>query len=144
MGFGKTHDGHAPVMVVMNISRLSGNHHGHDCHGFYPCLKNLVLRHVEMGQGDRTLFYLVCFVLEYRQNNYVKVEKFAPLAKVKAVEINHKMEAFQASKHFDFLRAITRGHTIDNGPKQSESERENADISSSGADSDWLTADHTY
>ena len=82
--------------------------------------KNLVLRRVKMGQGDRTLFYLVCFVLEYRQNNYVKVEKFAPLAKVKAVEINHKMEAFQASKHFDFLRAITLGHTIDNGPKQSE------------------------
>ena len=96
--------------------------------------KNLVLRHVEMGQGDRTLFYQVSFVLEYRQNNYVEVEKFAPMAKVNAVEINHKMEAFQGSKHFDFFRAITRGHTIDNGPKQSESEGENADISLSGAD----------
>ena len=37
---------------------------------------------VEMGQRDRFLFYLASSVLEYRQNNYVKAEKFAYLAKV--------------------------------------------------------------
>ena len=50
------------------------------------------------------------------------------------------MEASQTQKRLDFLSVITRGNTIDNGPQQSESEGENADISSSEADSDWLTA----
>jgi len=94
----------------------------------------------EMGQGDRTLFYLASSDLEYRQNNYVEAEKFALLATDKAVETNHKMEASQAEERLDFMRAITRGHTIGNGPQQSESDGENADISSSGAESDWLSA----
>ena len=36
----------------------------------------------EMGQEDRTLFYLKSSDLEYRQNNYVEAEKFSRMAKV--------------------------------------------------------------
>ena len=50
------------------------------------------------------------------------------------------MVAREAQKSLDFLGVITHGHTIDKDPQQSESEGENADISSSEADSDWLTA----
>ena len=78
--------------------------------------------------------------LEYRQSNYTEAEEFARLAKDKAVEMGLNTEASQAQKGLDFLSVITSGHTIDNGPQQSESEGENADISSSEADSDWLTA----
>ena len=76
--------------------------------------------------------------LEYRQSNYTEAEEFARLAKDQAVEMGHYPEATQAQRRLDFLRVI--GHTIDNGPQQSESEGENADISSPGADSDGLTA----
>ena len=76
--------------------------------------------------------------LEYRRSNYKESEEFARLAKDKAVEMGLNTEASQ--KRLDFLRVITSGQTIDNGPQQSESEGENADISSSEADSDWLTA----
>ena len=94
----------------------------------------------EMGQGDRNLFYLASSDQEYRQGNYPEAEEFARLAKVKAMEINHTMEASQAQERLDFLRAIMCSHTIDNGLQQSESEGENSDISSSGSDSDWLAA----
>ena len=50
------------------------------------------------------------------------------------------MEASQAQERLDFLRAIMCSHTIYDGLQQSESEGENADISSSGSDSDWLAA----
>ena len=78
--------------------------------------------------------------LEYRRSNYKESEEFARLAKDKAVEMGLYTEASQTQKRLDFLRVITSGQTIDNGPQQSESEGENADISSSEADSDWLTA----
>ena len=78
--------------------------------------------------------------LEYRQSNYTEAEEFARLAKDKAAEIDTNMVAREAQKSLDFLGVITHGHTIDKDPQQSESEGENADISSSEADSDWLTA----
>ena len=95
----------------------------------------------EVTQGDRALFYLGFSDLEYRRSNYADAEEFARLAKDKAVEMGLKLEAFKAQERLDFMRAITRGDTINNGPQQSESdhEGENADISSSGAESDWLT-----
>ena len=95
---------------------------------------------LDMAQGDRTLFYLASSDLEYRRGNYPEAEEFARLAKEKAVEINFKMEAGHAQERLDFIGTITRGHTIDDGPQQSESEGENADISLSGSDSDWLAA----
>ena len=89
---------------------------------------------------DRVYFYMSSSDLEYRQSNYREAEEFAGLAKDKAVEIGINTVARQVEKRLDFLRVILRGHTIGNGPQQSESEGENADISSSEADSDWLTA----
>ena len=65
--------------------------------------------------------------LEYRRSNYTEAEEFARLAKDKAVEMSLDMEASQTQKRLDFLSVITRGHTIDNSPQQSESEGENAD-----------------
>ena len=94
----------------------------------------------EMTLFDRVYFYMSSSDLEYRRSNYTEAEEFARLAKDKAVEMGLNTEASQAQKGLDFLSVITSGHTIDNGPQQSESEGENADISSSEADSDWLTA----
>ena len=94
----------------------------------------------EMTLFDRVYFYLSSSDLEYRRNNYAQAEEFALLAKDKAVEMRQNMEASQAQKRLDFLRGISRGDTIDNDPQRSESEGENADISSSGSESDWLTA----
>ena len=62
------------------------------------------------------------------------------LVKNKGVEMGLCWKASQEQERLDFMRAISRGHTIDNGPQQNESEGENADISSSEAESDWLTA----
>ena len=107
----------------------------------------------EMAQGDRSLFYLCSSDLEYRRNNYPEAEEFARLAKDKAVKMGFKLEASLAQERLDFIRAITRGYTInndqqqsesergqtiDNDPQQSESEGEYADISSSGAESDLM------
>ena len=107
----------------------------------------------EMAQGDRSLFYLASSDLEYRRNNYPEAEEFARLAKDQAVEMGFKLEASHAQERLDFIRAIPRGHTInndpqlsesegshtiDNDPQQSESEGENAGISSSGSESDIM------
>jgi len=76
--------------------------------------------------------------LEYRRGNNAEAEKFARLAKDKAVEMALDMEASQAQERLDFLHVITRRDTVDNSPQQSESEGENADISSSGSESDLM------
>ena len=88
---------------------------------------------------DRVSFYMSSSDLEYRRSNYTEAEEFARLAKDKAVEIGLNTEACQGQKRLDFLRVITRGHAIDNDLQQSESGGDNADCSSSEADSDWLT-----
>ena len=94
-----------------------------------------------MTLGDRVYFYLCSSDLQYRLGNYVKAEQFARLTMEKAVEMgSYFKEASQAQERLDFVRAIRCAHTMDNGPQQSESEGENADISSSGTESDWLTA----
>ena len=92
----------------------------------------------ELARLDKTLFYLASSDLEYRRGNYAEAEEFARLANDKAVETDLKMEASHAQERLDFLRTITRGDSIDNGPQQNESEGENADISSSGSDSDLM------
>ena len=96
----------------------------------------------EMMLYERVSFYMSSSDLEYRQSTEAETEaeEFARLAKEKAVEMSFNMEASETQERLDFLRVISRGHTIWNGPQQSESEGENADISSSEADSDWLTA----
>ena len=105
------------------------------------CLDTLRNKHwLEMTLVDKVYFYLSSSDLEYRRNNYMEAEECARLAKNKAVEMGLCWEASQAQERLDFMRTITHGHAIDNGPQQSESEGENADISSSAAESDWLTA----
>ena len=105
------------------------------------CLDTLRNKYwLEMTLFDTVYFYMSSSDLEYRPSKYTEAEEFARLAKDKAVEIGFNTVACQAEKRLDFLRVITRGHTIDRDPQQSESEGENADISSSEADSDWLTA----
>ena len=94
----------------------------------------------EMTLIDRSYFYMGISDLEYRRDNYAEAEELACLAKDKAVELGINLEASRAQERLDFIRVIPRGHTIDNGPQQSESEGEKADISSSGAECDWLTA----
>ena len=94
----------------------------------------------EMTLLDRFSFYLGISDLEYRRRNYAEAEELACLAKDKAVELGLNREASKAQERLDFMRVIPRGHTIDIGPQQSESEGEKADISSSGAESDWLAA----
>ena len=94
----------------------------------------------EMTLLDRTWFYLASSDLEYRRSNYAEAEELARLAKEKAMEVGFNLEASKAQKRLDFMRATTRGHTIDNGLRQIESDGGNADISSSEAESDWLTA----
>ena len=54
------------------------------------------------------------------------------------MEVGLILEATKAQERLDFMRAITRDHTIDNGPQQSEGEKPT--FGSSGAESDWLTA----
>ena len=105
------------------------------------CLETLRNKYLsKMTLYERVWFYLCSSDLEYRRNNYAEAEKFARLAKEKAVEMGRNKEASHAQKRVDFLRVITHGHTIENSPQESESEGENADISSSGAESDWLIA----
>ena len=94
----------------------------------------------KMTVVDKVRFYLCSSDLEYRRNNYTEAEEFARLAKNKAVDTGFFLQPREAKERLDFMRVITRGHTIDNGPQQSESEGENADISSSEAESDWLAA----
>ena len=94
----------------------------------------------EMTLFDTVYFYMYSSDLEYRRSKYTEAEEFARLARDKAVEIGFNTVACQAEKRLDFLCVITRSHPIGNDPQQSESEGENADISSSEADSDWLTA----
>jgi len=94
----------------------------------------------EMTLGDRVYLHLCSSDLEYRPGNYVEAEEFARLALKKAAKMCLNLEASKAQKRLDFVRVIKRAHSMDNGPQQSESEGENADISSSGAESDWLTA----
>ena len=62
--------------------------------------------------------------LKYRRSNYTEAEEFARLAKDKAVETGLDTEASLAQERLDFLRVITRGHTIEIVPQQSESEGE--------------------
>ena len=94
----------------------------------------------EMMLGDRVYLYLCRSDLEYRLGNYVEAEEFVRLAVEKAVEMGSNLkEASKAQERLDFMRVIRCAHTMDNGPQQSESEGQNADISSSGAESDWLT-----
>ena len=114
------------------------------------CLETLRNKYLaEMTLFERVWFYLCSSDLEYRRNHYTEAEEFARLARDKAVEMSLYMEPSHAQKRLDFLRVITRGHTIESGTcghtiesglQQSESEGQYADISSSGADSDWLTA----
>ena len=97
----------------------------------------------EMTLADRVYFYLSSSDLEYRRSNFTEAGEFGRLAKDMAVEMGLNMEASKAQERLDFMSVITRaGHTIDNGPQQSESEGsgENADVSSSDADCDWLAA----
>ena len=95
----------------------------------------------EMTLSDRVYFYLSSSDLEYQGSNFTEAEEFARLAKDMAVEMGLNMEACKAQERLDFMSVITRaGHTIDNSPQQSGSEGENADISSSEAESDWLAA----
>jgi len=94
----------------------------------------------EMTLVDKVDFYLSSSDLEYRRRNFTEVKEFARMAKNKAVEMGLYLEPPKAQERLDFIRVITRGHTIDNGPQKSESEGENADMSSSEAESDWLTA----
>ena len=94
----------------------------------------------EMTVVDRVDFHLLSCDLEYRRNNFTEAEEFARLAKNKAVDTGLFLQPRYAQERVDFMRVITRGHRIDNGPQQSESEGENADISSSEAESDWLAA----
>jgi len=94
----------------------------------------------EMTQGDRVFFFLSSSDMEYRRSNYAEAEEFALLAKEKAMEVGFNLEACKAQERVDFMRANTGGHLIDNCLQQSESEGGNADISSSGEESDWLTA----
>ena len=76
----------------------------------------------EMTLLDRVCFYMSSSDLEYRRSNYTEAGEFARLVKDKAVEIGFNKKAYQAQKRLDFLRVITRGHTIDKDPQQSESE----------------------
>ena len=94
----------------------------------------------EMTLSDRVYFYLSSSDLEYRRSNFTEAEEFGRLAKDMAVEMGLNIEACKAQERLDFMSVITRGHTIGNGTQQSESEGENADISSLEADSDWLAA----
>ena len=105
------------------------------------CLDTLRSKYLsEMTLVDRSYFYMGISDLEYRRGNYAEAEELACLAKDKAVELGLNWEASKAQERLDFMRVITRVHTIDIGPLQSESEGEKADISSSGAESDWLAA----
>ena len=105
------------------------------------CLETLITKYwSEMTLAERSFFFLGSSDLEYRRSNYPEAEEFARLAKDKAIKVGLNLETSKAQERLDFMRAMRRGHTIDNGPQQSESEGENADISSSGAESDWLIA----
>jgi len=94
----------------------------------------------EMLLVDRSFFYLCISDLEYRRGNYAEAEECTHFAKDKAVEMGFNVEASKAQERLDFMRTITRGHIVVNGPQQSESGGGSADISSPEADSDWLSA----
>ena len=106
----------------------------------HSCLGMLRSKYwAKMRQVDRTLFYLASSDLEYWQNNYGKVQKFARMAKVKAVDKsqNGSFSIVETSRFHG------RNHTLSHNRQWfeiSESEIQNADVSSSEAYSNWLTA----
>ena len=63
---------------------------------------------------DKVRFYLCSSDLEYRRNNYTEAEEFARLAKNKAVDTGFFLQPREAKERLDFMRVITRGHTMVN------------------------------
>ena len=105
------------------------------------CLNTLKTKHwFEIAEGVKVQFNLASSDLEYRKGNYAEATKFAASAKRMAEGFGFNTEISHAQERLDHLRALTRGDTImATGPSPaSESEGENGDVSSSGAESDWL------
>ena len=117
------------------------------------CLNTLKTKYwSEIPEGVKIQFNLASSDLEYRRGNYTEAERFASLAKDRAVELGFNTEISHAQERLNHTRALTRSDrgTITNGlrlfpaspsgehVRDSASEGENGDISSSGSESDWL------
>jgi len=109
------------------------------------CLNALKTKYwSEIPEGVKIQFYLASSDLEYRRGNYAEAERFATLAKNKAVELGFNTEISHAQGRLYHMRAITSGArgALRNSPRLfsptiSSSEGENGDVSSSGSESDW-------
>ena len=114
------------------------------------CLNTLKTKYwSEIPEGVKIQFNLASSDLEYRRGNYAEAERFASLAKDRAVELGFNTEISHAQDRLDHTRSITRGdrRTVGNGLESlspanslimSATEGEYGDISSSGSESDWL------
>ena len=97
----------------------------------------------EIPEGVKIQFNLASSDLEYRRGCYSEAEKFASLAKERAIELGFNTEISHAQDRLDHMRAITRDHgTIGNSPWSLSATHaisaSDGDISSSGSESDSL------
>ena len=108
------------------------------------CLYTLKTKYwSEIPEGVKVQFNLASSDLEYRRGCYLEAEKFASLAKERAIELGFNTEISHAQDRLDHMRAFTHDRgTIGNSlrplsatPAISASD---GDISSSGSESDSL------
>ena len=98
----------------------------------------------EIAKGAKVQFYLASSDLQYRKGNFVEAERFACLARDMAKDLGFTTEISLAQERLDHSRVFAIGGRTGNDFRPftssfvSASEGENADVSSSGSESDWL------
>ena len=109
------------------------------------CLNKLKKRYwSDITEGLQVQFYLASSDLEYRKGNYTEAMRFANLGKEKAEEFGFNTEISLAQERLNYLRVLVPREATGSGRQPSSaspvsaSEGEHGDVSSSGAESDWL------
>ena len=98
----------------------------------------------EVAESVKIQFYLASSDLEYRKRNYLEAERFANLAKDKAENFGFNTEISQAEERLDHIRVVANIGRNGNDSRLftptsvAASEGDDADISSSASESDWL------
>ena len=109
------------------------------------CLMTLKTKYwTEVAESVEIQFYLASSDLEYRKRNYREAERFANLAKDKAENFGFNTEISQAEERLDHIRVVANIGRNGNDSRLftptsvAASEGDDADISSSASESDWL------
>ena len=109
------------------------------------CLNTLKNKYwSDITEGLKIQFHLASSDLEYRRGNFTEAERFASLAKDRAEELGFNSEISLAQERLNYTCVLARHEATGNYVRPSQvslanaSEGENADVSSSGSESDWL------